>query len=247
MPTGIDLLAIGAHPDDVEMTSGGWLALAAQQGYSTGVLHLTRGEMGSHGTPETRTREAEKSAEILGCQSVTFAGLMDGSLNDDRESVETIVALLRELRPRTVIAPYFVCHHPDHEATAKIVQKAVHLASLRGYVDQRERHVTQRLVHGRYSHTFEPSFFVDISSVIETKIESILAYHSQVVAPIATDGEPPTRLSRPGFVDQLKAVNASFGLRTGCDFAEGYFLKTAVRLNDPIAVFDQGPPQNLIR
>lgn len=247
MSEPLDLLAIGAHPDDVEMTSGGWLALAREQGYSTGILHLTRGEMGSHGTPETRTAEAERAAEILGCRSLTFAGLLDGQVHDDRESVETVVSLLRTLKPKVVIAPYFVCHHPDHEGAARLVQKAVHLASMRGYVDGNERHVTHRLAHARYSHPFEPSFFVDISSVIDTKIASILAYQSQVVDPVKAGGEPSTRLSRPGFVDQLKAVNAAFGLRVGCDYAEGYSLKTAVRVDDPIRVFEEGPPQNLIR
>ena len=83
MTEPLDLLAIGAHPDDAEMTSGGWLCLAAKQGYRTGVLHLTRGEMGTHGTPEQREQEAREAAKIMGCAAIEFAGMRDGFLDDD--------------------------------------------------------------------------------------------------------------------------------------------------------------------
>lgn len=158
----LDLLAIGAHPDDVEMTSGGWLALARKQGYRTGILHLTAGEMGTHGTPEMRRQEAADAGAILGAE-VAFAGLRDGFLHDDDASVRVVVDQLRALRPGVVIAPYFTCHHPDHEAAARLARKAVHFAGLKGYVTEQPAHRVHRLVHARYSRHFEPSFHVDIS------------------------------------------------------------------------------------
>ncbi len=248
MTDRLDLLAVGAHPDDVEMTSGGWLARAARQGYQTGILHLTRGEMGTHGTPEQREGEARAAAEILGCASVTFAGLQDGHVVDDAPSIATVAAAIRQLRPGIVIAPFFTCHHPDHEAAARIVVKAVHHASLAGYKDGHERHTVDRLVHARYSQDFLPAFYVDVSEDIETKRQSILAYHSQVTGSVdATAVTPKTRLSRPGFTDQILAKNAAEGLKSACDYAEVYFMRTGFVLSDPIATLREGPRQHLIR
>ncbi|MEM7264183.1 MAG: bacillithiol biosynthesis deacetylase BshB1 [Planctomycetota bacterium] len=248
MTEPLDLLAIGAHPDDVEMTSGGWLALAAEQGYRTGVCQLTRGEMGTHGTPEQREKEARTAAEILGCVTIDFGGLEDGHVTSDRESVARVATVLRERRPRVVIAPNIPCHHPDHEAACTIVTKAVHLASLKGYDDGAERHTVGRVVHARYSQSFEPSFYIDISSVIETKRKAILAYRSQVTDSVDPDGKAPvTRLSRPGFTDQILAKDAAEGLRSACDYAETYRMRTGFVLGDPIATLTEGPPQHLIR
>ncbi|MCA8961465.1 MAG: bacillithiol biosynthesis deacetylase BshB1 [Planctomycetes bacterium] len=248
MTEPLDLLAIGAHPDDVEMTSGGWLALAHEQGHRTGVLHLTRGEMGTHGTPEQREIEARAAADLLGCSAIEFAGLPDGHLRDDDDSIATVARHLRQLRPRVVIAPYFVCHHPDHEAAARIAVRAVHLASLRGYDDGLPRHTTQRLVHARYSQQFEPSFYVDVSSVVEKKRQSILAYRSQVTDSVDPNDEiPVTRLARPGFTDQVLARNAADGLKAACDYAEAYWMRTGFILKDPIRTLGEGPAQHLVR
>lgn len=246
MTQPLDLLAIGAHPDDVEMTSGGWLALAHQQGHATGILHLTRGEMGTHGTPETRQAEAEQAASILGAQ-VAFAGLRDGHLHDDDQSVRVVVEQLRTLRPAVVIAPYFTCHHPDHEAAARLARKAVHFAALKGYHTEQAPHRVTRLVHARYSRHFEPSFYVDISLVLEAKQKAILAYHSQFQTVVEEDGKPLTRMSKPGFLDQFFSLSAGFGLKAGCAHAEAYLMETAPLVPDPVTLLRQGPMQHLIR
>jgi bacillithiol biosynthesis deacetylase BshB1 len=243
----LDLLAIGAHPDDVEMTSGGWLCLAAQQGYRTGVLHLTRGEMGTRGTPQTREREAKAAAKALGCKVLEFAGLRDGYIHDDDESVRAVVDLLRRLAPKVVIAPYMKCHHPDHEAAAELCIKAVHFASLRGYVTEFPQHRVKRLVHARYSQHFEPSFYVDVTSVIEKKKKAIECYASQFEPAKDVSGEPMTRMSRPGFVDQFLSYNSFFGLRAGCPFAEAYWMRVAPVTTDPIEMLNEGPSQHLLR
>ncbi|MBX3460409.1 MAG: bacillithiol biosynthesis deacetylase BshB1 [Planctomycetes bacterium] len=247
MTEPLNLLAIGAHPDDVEMSCGGWLALAAMQGYRTGILHLTRGEMGTHGTPETREKEAREAARILGCKSVSFAGLRDGFLNDDHESVRALVEQLRALKPQVVVAPWFSCHHPDHEATARLAKKAVHFAALNGYKTELPPHRAQRLVHARYSRHFDESFFVDISEVIETKKAAILAYASQFRHVVEEDGKPVTRMSKAGFIDQFLSISAQFGLKAGCTHAEAYRVETAPVVGDPVKLFNEGPAQHLIR
>jgi bacillithiol biosynthesis deacetylase BshB1 len=247
MTEPIDLLAIGAHPDDAEMTSGGWLCLAAKQGYRTGVLHLTRGEMGTHGTPEQREQEAREAAEVMGCATVEFAGMRDGFLADDADSVRTLVDIIRRLRPKVVIAPNPVCHHPDHEAAARMVRKAVHFASLKGYEAGLPAHRIQRLVTARYSRHFEPSFYVDVSEVIEQKKQAILAYKSQFQTVVTEGGKPLTRMSSDGFIDQFLSITAEFGLKCGCLHAEAYRVEVAPLVNDPIKLFDEGPAQHLIR
>lgn len=247
MTEPLDLLAIGPHPDDAEMTCGGWLAAAGTQGYRTGILHLSRGEMGTHGTPATREQEAREAARILGCSAVEFAGMADGHIHDDDESVRNVAGWLRRLRPSVVIAPYFQCHHPDHEAAAQLVRRAVHFAALKGYSLPEPPHHTRRLVHARYSRHFEPSFYVDISAVIETKKAAILAYRSQFVTAATPAGEALTRMSRPGFVDQFLSITSAYGLKCGCAHAEGYHLETGLLAADAIALLREGPPQHLIR
>lgn len=247
MTEPLDLLAIGAHPDDVEMSSGGWICRASGQGYRTGVLHLTKGEMGTHGTSEERVAEATEAARIMGCAVIEFAGMVDGTLNDDAESVRTLANLLRKLKPKVVIAPNERCHHPDHEATARMARKAVHFAALNGYETGLPPHRVQRLVTARYSAHFEPSFYVDISDVFEQKKQAILAYASQFQTVMEEDGKPLTRMSKDGFIEQFMSVTGMFGLKCGCRHAEAYQVGTAPLVGDPIALLDEGPAQHLIR
>ncbi|CAG0931128.1 N-acetyl-alpha-D-glucosaminyl L-malate deacetylase 1 [Planctomycetaceae bacterium] len=247
MSKPLDLLAIGAHPDDVEMTSGGWLCQAARQGYRTGILHLTRGEMGTRGTPEQREREAKAAAKALGCRLLEFAGMRDGFIHAGDEAVRVLVDLLRRLAPKIVIAPYMQCHHPDHEAAAELCIKAVHFAGLRGYVTEFPHHRVKRLVHARYSQHFEPSFFVDISGVIEKKRAAIECYSSQFEPAQDATGESLTRMSRAGFVDQFLSGNAQMGLRAGCAWAEAYWMRVAPIIDDPIDLLGQGPSHHLLR
>ena len=247
MTEPLDLLAIGAHPDDVEMTSGGWICQAGKQGYRTGVLHLTKGEMGTHGTSEERVAEATEAARIMGCASIDFAGMTDGAVNDDAESVRVVADFLRKLKPKVVLSPNERCHHPDHEAAARTVRKAVHFAALNGYETDLPPHRVQRLVISRYSAHFEPSFYVDISDVIEQKKQAILAYKSQFQTVMQENGKPLTRMSKDGFIDQFMSVTGMFGLKCGCRHAEAYHLGTAPLVNDPIDLLNQGPAQHLIR
>ncbi|MCK6439432.1 MAG: bacillithiol biosynthesis deacetylase BshB1 [Planctomycetes bacterium] len=232
----IDILAIGAHPDDVEMTSGGYLALAGKQGKRTAILHLTCGEMGTRGTSAERKKEAEAAGSALGAVEVRFAGLQDGHVWCNEEQVAVVVRVLRELRPALVIAPWTTCHHPDHEEAAKIVIRACHFAGKTKYNDgsKDKPHNVAGLIHARYSSYFEPSFYVDVSPVIVQKRKAIECYASQF-KPKA--GEPETRLSNPSFLDQLLARGHSMGLSTGVEHAEAYRSAGALVLRDPHALF----------
>jgi bacillithiol biosynthesis deacetylase BshB1 len=257
MEQALDILAIGAHPDDVEMTSGGLLALAASKGQRVGALHLTKGEMGTRGTPEQRVAEAEAASRALGLATLHFAGLKDGHVWCDERSVAIVAGYVRMLRPRLVIAPWTTCHHPDHEQAAAIVVRAVHFAGKQKYQgepggrvasvggDAPPPHNVGGLLHARYSVHFEPSFYVDVSAAVERKLAAIRCYGSQFQGKL---GEPQTRLSNPGFVDQLMARGAAFGLAVGVAHAEVYRSAGPLVVNDPVALFSaQGALPTLMR
>lgn len=245
MSEPLDVLAIGAHPDDVEMTSGGYMALAVSQGKRVGALHLTKGEMGTRGTPEERVTEAEAAANALGLTEIAFAGLQDGHVHCDEPSVLAVVNAIRKFKPTLIIAPYPICHHPDHEEAAKLCIRAIHFAGKVKYLAEGEPHNVGGLIHARYSYPFEPSFYVDVSSVLETKLKAIACYGSQFTA---RAGEPTTRLSNPTFVDQLIARGQAQGLTTGVEYSEAYRSYGPLVLTDPLAIFEnQAPVPTLTR
>jgi len=238
MNTPLDILAIGAHPDDCEMTSGGLLALAAARGQRTGILHLTKGEMGTRGSVEDRIKEATAAAKVLGLAAMDFAGLEDGRVWCDESSVRRVVEFIRRWRPAVVVTHYPKCHHPDHEQAAQIVLRAVHFASKQKYDAPGEAHSVRALLHAKYSAEFEPSFFVDVSSVAQVKLDAILCYASQF-KPKA--GEPETRLSNPSFTEQLMARGRALGLAAGCDHAEAYRSAGPMLMNDPVGFYGAQP------
>ena len=245
MVAPLDILAIGAHPDDVEMTSGGYLALAADKGSRVGILHLSKGEMGTRGSVPLRVKEAAAAAKTLGAVEMRFGELKDGHIHCDDASIATVVAQLRELRPMLVIAPWTTCHHPDHEETARIVMRAVHFAGKVKYAAKGKPFNVGGLIHARYSYPFEPSFYVDISPVIGRKRDAILCYHSQFHG---KRGEPQTRLSNPDFLPQFFARGHATGLVAGVQHAEEYRSHGPLVIGDPLALFAaQAPLPTLMR
>jgi len=234
----LDLLAIGAHPDDAEMSAGGLLAKSSRAGQRVGILHLTKGEMGTRGTVAERVAEAEASAAVLGLAAMDFAGLEDGKLWCNEESVAIVAGVIRRWKPKVIVSHYPVCHHPDHEQAAQIVLRAVHFAGKEKYQCEGEPHSIRGLLHARFSAYFEPSFYVDVSEVADVKLQAILCYSSQFKQ---KSGEPETRLSNPGFTEQLMARGRAFGLAAGCDHAEVYRSAGPVVIGDPVGLYDGQP------
>jgi bacillithiol biosynthesis deacetylase BshB1 len=176
----VDVLAIGPHPDDVELLCGGTLARCADQGYRTGILDLTRGEMGTRGTPELRAEEATRAAEALGVQVRRNAGLPDSRVTNDLSSRERIVALLRELTPRVVILPFVRGRHPDHRVTAELCRDACFLSGLARF-GAGEPHRPHKILHALAfrEDPVKPTFVVDITHQFERKMMAIRSYSSQ--------------------------------------------------------------------
>lgn len=179
----LDLLAIAAHRDDVELTCGGTLAKAAKTGHRVGIIDMTQGEMGTRGDAKTRAAEAERAAQTLGVTVRLNAGLRDAHIENTEASRKTIVALIRQTKPRVVILPFPVGRHPDHRIAAELGRDACYLAGLAKYEPGSggEAHRPFKLLYALAyrEDPIKPTFVVDISDVFETKMQAIRCYGSQ--------------------------------------------------------------------
>jgi bacillithiol biosynthesis deacetylase BshB1 len=182
-PPPVDLLAIAAHRDDVELTCGGTLAKAAKAGHRVGILDMTQGEMGTRGDARTRAAEAERAAQTLGVSVRLNAGLRDAHVENDEASRKRIVELIRQTRPRVVILPFPVGRHPDHRIASELGRDACYLAGLAKYEPGTggEAHRPFKLLFALAyrEDPIKPTFVVDISDVFETKMQAIRCYASQ--------------------------------------------------------------------
>src|SRR6266513_1840769 len=198
MPTGmpspsLDILAIAAHRDDVEQTCGGTLLKMAQRGHRTGILDLTRGEMGTRGTAEDRAREAVEAAKILCVSWRNSLNIPDGRVENTWQNRLKIARVIREQKPRVVILPYWKGRHPDHYTTSKLGYEACFLAGLTKLADSAETkragmdkhfaslkpHRPFKIVYATLYYDIRPTFVVDITAQFESRLESVYAYKTQ--------------------------------------------------------------------
>lgn len=227
----VDVLAIGAHPDDIELACGGTVAKFTEEGYSVAIVDCTNGELGSRGNAEIRAIEAKKGAEILGVKFRENLGLPDGKLTVNDESVEKMIVMIRKYRPKIVLVNPPYERHPDHEASHFILRKAMFKSGL-VKVETEFDGVPQTPLRIRkmfcYMQSYEfprkADFYVDITSTFEKKMNAIKAYTSQVFVPGLSDPSGPvTRLSRPEFLEELEARAIYFGTQIGVRFAEAFY------------------------
>ena len=237
----LDILAIGAHPDDVELAAGGTLRLCVQQGYKAGIVDLTRGELGSRGTPELRAEEARAAAEILGLAARENLGLADGGLKDEDKT--DIIRVLRTLRPRIVLTHPMYCRHPDHTQAAKLVVEACFYSGLRkiNTVDAsgqsqppwRPRHV----LHFAEVMPFEPTLVVDVSETWTVRTRALQCYASQVHHPdyVPKMDEPETYISNPEFFEWIEARARMWGYKIGAKYGEPFAYRGVMGTRDLMA------------
>jgi bacillithiol biosynthesis deacetylase BshB1 len=231
----VDILAISAHADDVELTCAGTLIQMHERGYRFGILDLTRGEMGTRGSAETRAKESARAAEILGAEFRETLDLGDGGLRTGREEELAVIDVIRREKPRIVLTPYPEDRHPDHRRAGALVTDAAFYAGLRKLETAHPAHRPQQTV---YFGTFEiqkPIFVVDVTPSIEKRREAILAYKSQFHDPTST--EPETMLSQKGFLEMIEARLRDFGALIGTDFGEGFVTRRPPRIGDLVAAF----------
>jgi N-acetylglucosamine malate deacetylase 1 len=233
----VDILAFGAHPDDVELAASGTLIRAGRAGATTGVITLTRGESGTRGTLSTRAAEFDAASAAMGLSHHEMLSLPDGRLAADDAAKEAVVREIREHRPRIVLLPYWEDRHPDHGAASRIVQEATFLAGLRALGTGQDPHRPAELIYYMSSWEFEPSFIVDISDVIEDKLKAIQAFGTQVHNPSYSGSEPPTFISSQHFQELLFTRMAHYGHLIGKKYGEPFRIRGLVEVNDLLESF----------
>lgn len=222
----LDILALGAHPDDVEMSCAGTLLAAAAVGKTIGIVDFTRGELGTRGTPAIRAAEAAAASRILGLSARENLGLPDGFFRNEREHQLPLIAAIRRYQPDVVLANAIHDRHPDHGRAAQLAADACFLAGLRMIETLDDDGQPQNpwrprnVYHYIQDHALTPAFVVDISAHWPTKQASIQAYSSQFFNPAST--EPATYLSNQQFLQFMEARARDFGHRIGVAFGEGF-------------------------
>jgi len=234
-----DIVAITAHPDDMEICCGGTLALAVRQGWKAGAVEMTRGELGTRGTPEIRAKEAEEARRVLGLSCRLNLELPDGHVRDTDEARKLVVRVLRILRPRVVIAPPLRDHHADHIATAEIVSRSLHLSGVAKYLPGLEPWKPHALLHYVGTRPAVPSLIVDVSSVFEVRREAMMCHRSQFFREGST--ERATRIAHPDFPRAIEGRLRHFGAMIGAAYGEAYTSEEPIPALDLVALYSRTP------
>ena len=222
----LDILAIAAHPDDVELACAGTLMVHAAQGMKVGVLDLTKGELGTRGTPETREAEAAASAKVMGLSVRENLGLPDGFFRNERVEQMALITMIRKYQPDVVLANARQDRHPDHGRAAALIAESCFLSGLRKIETTLDGQLQEAWRPTQVFHFLQdkyeaPDFVVDISSVIERKKEAIKCFKTQFLAP-SGDDEPATYISSPAFFESVISRDMNFGKMVGVPYAEGF-------------------------
>jgi bacillithiol biosynthesis deacetylase BshB1 len=237
----LDLLAIGAHPDDVELACGGTLALAAARGRRVGILHLTRGEAGTRGTVEERRREAERAAEALGAACLEFLDCGDGGLATGEAEENAVVGVLRRWRPELVLGPAAADRHPDHGRAHRLVEAAAFYAGLARRGGEGEPHRPAAVFSYMQHDPFPPSFVVDVTASWPAKMAALDAYRSQIHQPgRGRRREPPTKVASRDFRLAIEGRARHFGMLIGAAFGEPFLSRLPLAVRDPMDLLPGG-------
>lgn len=229
----LDILAFGVHPDDIELSCAGTLLIEMKRGNKVGIIDLTRGELGTRGTAETRDQEASESAKILGVEIRENLQMADGFFVNDQAHQLKIIEVLRKYQPEIILCNAPDDRHPDHGRAAKLVEVAAFLSGLRK-IETTFEGQSQAPWRPKYvfnyiqDNYFQPDFVVDISSVIDQKTEAIRAFKTQFFVGEDQSGEPQTYISSPAFLNSIINRSAMWGKMIGVDHAEGFLSKKMI-------------------
>ena len=241
--TQVDALAVFSHPDDAELTVAGTLLKLKSLGYRTGVLDMTRGEMGTRGTPEGRAEEAREAARVLRLDARLNLEQPDGHMLVTDEARRALVRVLRRTRPRVLFTSHWDDPHPDHAATCRLAREAARLASMRRYDEESGlgQIPMPMIAHAVYSRLVAPSFVVDVSDFLEEKMRAIRAHASQFYRE-GVD-EPETRISDKNFLAQIEYRMRYYGSLVGAAAGEAFYVREALNVEDPVALLTR--PMNI--
>ena len=230
----LDILAIGVHPDDVELCCGGTLAKEISLGKKAGILHLTEGELGTRGTNEIRRRESDEAAQILGVHAVEHLSIGDGYFEQNPETLNQIIKVIRKYQPEIVLLNAVYDRHPDHARASELCSRACFLSGL-PKIETFEENAIQKAWRPKYVyhyiqwHNINPDFVVDISDHITQKIEACKAYSSQFYD--KNSDEPETPISSKNFFDSITYRARDLGRIIGVEYAEGFTVERFIGIN----------------
>jgi bacillithiol biosynthesis deacetylase BshB1 len=227
----LDLLAIAAHPDDVELTCGGTLLKMAEKGYTIGILDLTAGEMGTRGTPETRANEAALAAKILKVSWRGTLGVPDSDVQASRQNKLRLAKVIRELRPRTVILPYWQARHPDHYHASALGYEGCFLAGLKQLPIEGEPHRPFKILYATSFEGMPPTFIVDVTKQYEARRRAILAYGSQF-RPAKSEKKRRVYLAIDELDPKMDLLARHYGQKIGVKYGEPFLQKELMAVDD---------------
>ena len=241
--TQLDVLAVFSHPDDAELTMAGTLLKLKSLGYRTGIADMTRGEMGTRGTPEIRAEEAADAARIMKLDVRLNLEQPDGHVWPTELARIAVVRALRTHKPKVLITTHEDDPHPDHANTSIIVRQAARLATMGRYDEESGLSPVPMpaIMHSLFSRRIVPSFVVDVSDFIDEKMNAIRAYTSQFYN--AESQEPGTRISARGFLSEIEYRMRYFGSLIGVEAGEPFYVREALNVADPLALLTR--PMNI--
>jgi N-acetylglucosamine malate deacetylase 1 len=231
----LDVLAVGAHPDDVELSCGGTVAKLARQGHRVGLVDLTDGEMGTRGSREIRAAEAAEAGRILGIACRDTLRIPDAGIENSRENLLALVRVIRLHRPDVLLIPHPVDRHPDHEHAHVLAREAWYYAGLRKIETEfdgkpQAAHRPRSYYHFMQWFEFAPSFIVDITGTFDQRIEAMRCFRSQFYDPEST--EPETILSTPEFLEMIRTRAEYYGDKIGVKYGEAFFSPAGIPVPD---------------
>jgi bacillithiol biosynthesis deacetylase BshB1 len=236
---GVDVLAVGAHPDDVDMIAGGTIAKLIRRGKSVVIVDLTRGEMGTRGSPDLRAEEAKNAAEVLGVDDRITLDMGDGRLENNEENRCRLVEIVREYRPKVVMGHYWEDLHPDHVAAGWLLRSIMYPSGFANFPAKGKPFRPNEFLYFMAHFTFTPSFIVDVTEFHEKKIEAVKCFASQLYN--KNSNGPATQIAQPDFLLRLEGRARHFGSMIERTFGEPFYVLRAVPMVDPVDHYDPFP------
>lgn len=230
----LDVLVFAAHPDDAELAMGGTIAKLTKNDFKVGIIDLTRGELGTRGTAETRQKEAFNAAIALKIALRENLGMPDGNIQNSRENLMKVIMAIRKFRPKTIFAPYKNDRHPDHIDASNLIKRAMFSSGL-AKIKTFDKEVPQnhfrpeKLFYYMQTYTFDPSFIIDISETFDQKMKAVQCYSTQFHNPKSL--EPETFISSPEFINYIKSRAEYYGFAIGRTYGEPFFCEEKIEFD----------------
>lgn len=230
----LDVIVFAAHPDDAELAMGGTIAKLSNNNFKVGIIDLTKGELGTRGTAETRQQEAFNAAIALKVAVRENLEIPDGDIKNNKENLMKVIIAIRKFRPKIMFAPYFNDRHPDHIDASSLIKRAMFLTGL-SKLKTFDKEVPQthyrpsKLFYYMQTYTFDPTFIIDISDSFKQKMKAVECYSTQFHNPLSK--EPETFISSPEFFNYIKSRSEYYGFSIGKQYGEPFYCEEKIELD----------------